>query len=92
MPTGDRLDTQLVIRIDKAMYDELARLAEANDRPVAYMARQAIRRHLDDLAALDTDPDNADRRPHSRACGIAAHDHGPACSTNCPTCHGKALA
>ena len=28
------------------------------------------------------------RRPHSRACGIAPHHHGDACSTNCPTCHG----
>lgn len=30
-----------------------------------------------------------DRRPHSRACGISQHEHGPACSTNCPTCGGK---
>jgi hypothetical protein len=30
-----------------------------------------------------------DSRPHSRACGISKHDHGPACSTNCPTCSGK---
>lgn len=30
-----------------------------------------------------------DRRPHSRACGISPHDHGQACSTNCPTCHGQ---
>lgn len=29
-----------------------------------------------------------DRRPHSKACGWQAHDHGSACSTNCPTCHG----
>jgi hypothetical protein len=27
--------------------------------------------------------------PHSRACGIHKHDHGPACSWNCPTCGGK---
>lgn len=26
--------------------------------------------------------------PHSRACGITPHEHGPACHTNCPTCGG----
>lgn len=26
--------------------------------------------------------------PHSRACGWQRHDHGVACHTNCPTCHG----
>lgn len=30
-----------------------------------------------------------DHRPHSRACGIAWHDHGPKCHSNCPTCGGK---
>ena len=29
-----------------------------------------------------------DQRPHSRACGIRQHEHGPACSGDCPTCHG----
>lgn len=33
-----------------------------------------------------------DRRPHSRACGWRDHEHGPACSTNCPTCAGKPVA
>lgn len=32
---------------------------------------------------------SGDRRPHSRACGIRNHEHGPECHTNCPTCHGK---
>lgn len=27
--------------------------------------------------------------PHSRACGIQVHDHGPSCHSNCPTCHGR---
>lgn len=27
--------------------------------------------------------------PHSRACGIRKHDHGDACHSNCPTCHGE---
>lgn len=29
--------------------------------------------------------------PHSRACGISKHDHGPRCHRNCPTCHGAAI-
>lgn len=29
--------------------------------------------------------------PHSRACGIRPHDHGPDCHENCPTCHGGLL-
>lgn len=29
------------------------------------------------------------REPHSRSCGIKNHDHGPDCSENCPTCHGR---
>lgn len=27
--------------------------------------------------------------PHSRACGIRRHDHGPDCHSNCPTCGGR---
>lgn len=27
-----------------------------------------------------------DQRPHSRACGWAAHYHGTQCSPDCPTC------
>lgn len=27
--------------------------------------------------------------PHSRACGIVRHEHGVACSRNCPTCEGR---
>ncbi len=26
--------------------------------------------------------------PHSRACGMMAHDHGPMCQSDCPTCSG----
>lgn len=29
--------------------------------------------------------------PHSRACGWGPHEHGTACSRNCPTCHGVAI-
>jgi len=31
-----------------------------------------------------------DTRPHSRACGIRKHDHGPDCHSNCPSCGGVA--
>ena len=27
--------------------------------------------------------------PHSRACGIVPHDHGPQCHPNCPTCSSR---
>lgn len=30
-----------------------------------------------------------DSRPHSRACGIRRHEHGPDCHSNCPTCAGR---
>jgi hypothetical protein len=30
--------------------------------------------------------DTADERPHSRACGMRIHNHGPACAPDCPTC------
>lgn len=30
-------------------------------------------------------------KPHSRACGIVRHEHGTACSDNCPTCQGRPM-
>jgi len=36
-------------------------------------------------------PPEPERRPHSRACGWQWHEHGPACCSNCPTCHGQPL-
>ena len=36
-----------------------------------------------------TEISTRDMRPHSRACGYRYHEHGSACSTNCPTCHGE---
>lgn len=51
---------------------------------------------LHDADALPACPkaDDLPRRPgedapHSRACGIVPHDHGPRCHANCPTCHGR---
>jgi hypothetical protein len=29
--------------------------------------------------------------PHCRACGIRPHEHGLACHSNCPTCHGVSV-
>ena len=29
--------------------------------------------------------------PHSRACGWREHEHGSACSSNCPTCGGMSF-
>ena len=30
-----------------------------------------------------------DDTPHSRACGIETHPHGPKCASDCPTCQGE---
>jgi hypothetical protein len=30
--------------------------------------------------------------PHSRACGISPHFHGPSCATDCPTCYAPRVA
>ena len=37
----------------------------------------------------DEEQDELDQRPHSRACGILRHSHGPSCSNDCPTCGGQ---
>lgn len=29
--------------------------------------------------------------PHTRACGVHPHHHGPDCHFSCPTCGGKAI-
>jgi hypothetical protein len=59
--------------------------------------RGTLLEHLDlalSVIAPETDappPPTLDERVHSRACGIHAHAHGPACHPNCPTCGGKPL-
>lgn len=35
------------------------------------------------------DEDQGQDGPHSRSCGIAKHDHGTSCRSDCPTCHGR---
>lgn len=59
----------------------------AEEDPIRNLERAGalIAAEIDRLQGLST----PDRRPHSRACGIQPHEHGPACSTNCPTCGGK---
>lgn len=47
---------------------------------IAFMKPQVIVHNNPDL--------DADRLPHSRACGIRPHPHGRSCSSNCQTCHG----
>lgn len=42
------------------------------------------------LADADAEAEDWASGPHSRACGIRPHDHGNWCSTNCPTCGGRA--
>lgn len=39
---------------------------------------------------VDAPSDWFPEAPHSRACGLIRHPHGPNCHTNCPTCHGLA--
>lgn len=31
------------------------------------------------------------KAPHSRACDMRLHEHGPLCHTNCPSCHGRVV-
>jgi hypothetical protein len=40
----------------------------------------------DGLARVQPETTILDNRPHSRACGVRRHDHGPECSIDCPTC------
>ena len=35
--------------------------------------------------------ESRDEPPHSQACGVLDHGHGPDCHSNCPTCHGALL-
>ena len=46
----------------------------------------------DAIRAAKPAEDDARDLPHSRACGIGNHEHGTRCSTNCPTCRGRATS
>lgn len=43
-----------------------------------------------DAVVANAEP-GVDRRPHSRACTIQEHSHGPRCAGDCPTCFGLGL-
>lgn len=38
---------------------------------------------------VDDEPRRDDRAPHSEACWVGPHNHGPSCSPSCPTCQGR---
>ena len=75
------------------------------DKPENLIATAAVKATVDFDALADsfqaiadairaTKPADDDARdlPHSRACGIGDHEHGTGCSTNCPTCRGRATS
>lgn len=71
-------------------YDKVAR-AGVPLPDLAPGLEETVRRLVDEYGAAgvrNVITDIADERPHSRACGIIRHQHGPACHPNCPTCHG----
>lgn len=68
--------------IRKARQEALAALGEPESEEVAVEPDEV---EPDENPALTWDAD----APHSRACGIRQHDHGPACHPNCPSCNGK---
>ena len=56
--------------------------------PVVLMPTELARAVARAILA-DTEPPPAPRAPHSRACGVVPHDHGPRCARDCPTCHPR---
>ncbi len=74
--TGERTALTLAL----AKLEEVKGL-DTDTWPTIAGIKEDLRRRI---AALDRD-----QRPHSRACGITRHDHGPDCHSNCPTCHGR---
>lgn len=58
------------------------------DQPIG-MAPETTDALIDSLTNANRALRARDNRPHSRACGIGPHEHGPACHSNCPTCGGK---
>lgn len=63
-------------------YERVLKLKEAADLGEHLIANQV-------QPAEFPEPEPWKDGPHSRACGIGAHPHGPGCVMNCPTCHGK---
>jgi len=75
------------------MAEDKLRLDVALNVPQRWYLSMAFEGHPKEiLAALNHIRDQVekladdDNRPHSRACGIKPHSHGPECSPDCPTC------
>lgn len=68
----------------RALLREAARGTHATDYQIDLADRIAAA-----MEGTTPAPPAKDMRPHSRACGHLAHDHGPSCHSNCPTCGGK---
>lgn len=64
--------------------------ARARERHAGLIQAAASWRAVRDLVAAHEAPGGQPAQdvpgPHSRACGITAHPHGPACAGDCPTC------
>jgi hypothetical protein len=90
--------TATAIRFDSDLHDQLVVAAEARGVSVNFLVNAAIRHALPLMVPPEqvrwfaepafTNP--PPRPPHSRACGIAPHEHGTGCHSNCPTCGGRA--
>lgn len=100
---GD-VDERFVIRIDRItetkVYDGRGRNWSASSKEVEPLAELSASQAAELAASIARDLayciDVAEARlvppaqelPHSRACGVSKHDHGPDCHSNCPTCGG----
>lgn len=67
--------------------DVFEALVMAHYLPTVDPAVESLRYTIAELEALQER--HLATEPHSRACGIHKHDHGPTCHRNCPTCSGK---
>jgi hypothetical protein len=76
-----RNESNFLVEITPEVMDELNRLyMHSDEEPIAELHYSPYWKN---------NQPQKDTRPHSRACGWQAHPHGSACSSNCPTCHGK---
>lgn len=78
------LSSSDIVVICMALREEARKWAPGSDENNQMMVTLE---KLQDLNLLEDT--KKDTRPHSRACGPRAHEHGMACHNNCPTCGGK---
>lgn len=75
-------NTPLQVVAPAELRERIRSIAERDGVSQAQVIRDILNAGIDARERLtDRDP-----RPHSRACGIQTHRHGPACSKDCPTC------